>query len=565
MYMNEVFQDYRIVEQIVAKKYSSLYRAQLLTDPAVQVIMKVFTSSRLHTEQESARFLHEAAFLKQLQHPHILSLVDAGVAREHPYTINPYLSAGSLRSHLNDHQLSRRDALQLLEWIGEALAYAHEWEVIHGNLKPENILFDMQGHAVLTDFSLPDTIDMHQPGYRPDVRSALYMAPEQFSGNASEASDQYALGCLAYELLTGQVPFAGAAFSTISAKHIKELPSPLSQYVPDIPGDLEHAVLKALEKDPQQRYASVALFLQALTAISHAYSTSTFELPVPEAEDMQAMVTEAETAPIEEVVTSPPPITPISPTHPVSIQWREHSAAAFATSQTVPVAPIALMSSLTAHLPAVVSFVQTRVTGTLTGKMPIPFTQRSTQRWIALVAAFCVFLLSVTVITSLSHTTNTSALTRKAGASPIALADTPTPMSQSTLFQPLSTPTPMPTSASTPNPPQATTPTQPQGPAPTLPLPPGSNPTTFIPPANPTPAPTHQPAPTPQPTPTPKPTPQPTPTPKPTPKPTPTPLPQPTPTPTPLPQPTPTPKPTATSTPTPTPGPTATAAAAVIS
>lgn len=559
--MNEVFQDYRIVEQLAAKKHTSLYRAQALADPAIQVVIKVFTSSRLPTQEDSARFLHEAAFIKQLQHPHILSLVDAGVAREHPYIISSYMSAGSLRIHLHDRRPSLHKALQIIEHVGEALAYAHEWEVIHGNLKPENIFFDTEHCVVLTDFALPDTIDRHQPGYRPDVRSALYMAPEQFSGSVDEASDQYALGCLAYELLTGQVPFAGAAFSTISAKHLKEPPVPLSHYVPALPPALEDAVLKTLEKDPLQRYGSVAFFLQALTSVSTeqvmvAHATSAFTLPISELVATRTVENEAQAATAPQIPI--PTITPLSPTRPLSLQWRDFTAT---SPQAVPGAPTPLpttMRSLVGYRPTLssaVSHVQTRVTGALTSKVSIPFTQRAAQRWVALVAVVCIFLLSITIITSLSHTTNTSALTR--AASPVAFQQsTPAPTSGSTLFQPLNTPTPVSTpmpQPTTPNQPQPTTPAQPQGQAPLLPgnPNPNPNPTTYRPPTNPVPtaAPTHQPVPTP----TPRPTPPPQPTPTPIPTPTSTPLPVPTPTSTPLPIPTPTP------TPPPQPGPTTTA------
>src|SRR6266496_2434244 len=104
------------------------------------------------------------------------------------------------------------------------LQYIHQYDIIHGNLKPENILFTARGEALLTDFTFSTLLEAASSKYAPGINSAHYMAPEQFQGTTSKASDQYALGCIAYELLTGRVPFTAVDLLALGRKHATESP-----------------------------------------------------------------------------------------------------------------------------------------------------------------------------------------------------------------------------------------------------------------------------------------------------------------------------------------------------
>jgi len=154
-----------------------------------------------------------------------------------------------------------------LSQVGQALAYAHEHNIFHGNIKPENILFDANDQAVLTDFNLVSRNDALIRDQTAEEYAFCYMAPEQFAGICDARSDQYALGCLAYELITGRVPFATQSLASMMGHHSNTEPAPLSERVADVPPSLEAAVLKALAKDPNERFYDFSLFLEVIQSV----------------------------------------------------------------------------------------------------------------------------------------------------------------------------------------------------------------------------------------------------------------------------------------------------------
>ena len=218
------------------------------------------------------RFLREIGIAAQLSHPYILPLIDSGEAGGLLYYVSPYIPGGSLRERLDqDGRLALKDALRIVEEVGAGLDYAHRNGFVHRDVKPENILF-ADGHAVLADFGIARA--GATPG-KPAVTAvglALgtpeYMSPEQASGdqNLGSPSDVYSLACVLYEMLTGAPPFdAGNARATM-AKQIAEIPRPVRSLRPDTPTGVGRAVERALEKDPDARFASVAEFIAALQA-----------------------------------------------------------------------------------------------------------------------------------------------------------------------------------------------------------------------------------------------------------------------------------------------------------
>ena len=255
----------------LAKKYSHLtYLASSINEPEQQVIVIMFPSSLFSLPHEHETLLQKAQHIKELQHPHLLPILDMGIEREQPFVVRSYLPNGSLRSHLKQispQQLELHDALNIVLRVGEALAYAHRHNIFHGNLKPENILFDANGKVLLTDFTLVSRADAMIRDQTSEEYAFCYMAPEQFAGTWNACSDQYALGSLTYELLTGQLPFATQTLASMMGDYNNAQPIPLSEKVANLPPSLNTAVLKTLAKEPDERFFDFSLFLEVIRSV----------------------------------------------------------------------------------------------------------------------------------------------------------------------------------------------------------------------------------------------------------------------------------------------------------
>jgi serine/threonine protein kinase len=267
--MQQRFHQCNLTTQL-AKKYShSTYLASPIDKPGYQVILTIFASSLFHLSHEYETLQQKAQRIKNLQHKHLLPILDIGKEKEQPFVVRDYLPNGSLRHRLNkipSHHLELSEALTIVLEVGEALVYAHANNVLHGNIKPENILFDTDGRAVLTDFSLVKRKDAVRDQVTEEY-AFCYMAPEQFAGICDAMSDQYALGCLAYELITGQVPFAAGSLAAMMEYHSATLPPQLSERVTNLPPSLEVAVLKTLAKDPTERFSDLSLFIEVIRSV----------------------------------------------------------------------------------------------------------------------------------------------------------------------------------------------------------------------------------------------------------------------------------------------------------
>ncbi len=254
----------------LAKKYShSTYLASSIDEPEQQVIVILYSSSLFSSPQERKTFLQKAQRIKELQHPHLLPILDMGIEKEQPFVIRDYLPNGSLRDHLKEispQQLELHDALHIMLQVGEALAYAHQHDIFHGNIKPENILFDANGNVRLTDFTLVSKADAIVRDQTSEEYAFCYMAPEQFAGTWDARSDQYAIGYLTYELLAGQGPFATQTLTTMMGNQ-NNVPIPLPEKVANQLPSLNTAVLKALAKEPDERFFDFSLFLEVIRSV----------------------------------------------------------------------------------------------------------------------------------------------------------------------------------------------------------------------------------------------------------------------------------------------------------
>jgi serine/threonine-protein kinase len=223
------------------------------------------------------RFLAEIKTTANLQHPHILSLFDSGEADGTVFYVMPFVEGESLRDRLKrEHQLGIDDALRIAREVADALDYAHRHHVVHRDIKPENILLH-DGRALVADFGIALAVSRSDGATRltetgMSLGTPFYMAPEQAMGerDITPRADVYALGCVLYEMLTGEPPFTGPTAQAIIARVLTDEPRPLTLQRRTVPPHVEGAVLTALAKLPADRFATAAQFAQALTTPAFA-------------------------------------------------------------------------------------------------------------------------------------------------------------------------------------------------------------------------------------------------------------------------------------------------------
>lgn len=259
--------NYSIISELAMGSFGRVYLAQhsVLTNRVVA--LKLMHTVPLSSDQECNQFLQEARFLELLHHHSILPILDVGIHQGMPYIVSEYASGGSLRNRLRHRDLQPlavEEILKILTQIGEALRYAHQKNIIHRDLKPENILFNARSDALLADFGLATMLATASIKYMSNAGTPRYMSPEQFQGMVSKESDQYALGCIAYELWTGHPLFNAPDPVALMYKHVYEVPVPLAKLNPNVPPHIEQAILKALAKQRHDRHADVEAFITAL-------------------------------------------------------------------------------------------------------------------------------------------------------------------------------------------------------------------------------------------------------------------------------------------------------------
>jgi serine/threonine-protein kinase len=223
------------------------------------------------------RFLQEIRVTANLQHPHILGLIDSGLIGEdvgelrgRPYYVMPYVEGESLRQRLDkEQQLPVSDSVRIATEVASALDYAHRHNVIHRDIKPENILLH-DGSAIVADFGI--ALAVTEAGGARITQTGLslgtpgYMSPEQAMGERAitARSDIYSLGAVTYEMLAGEPPFTGPTVQAVVARVMTEEPRPLTTQRRNVPANVAAAVSHALEKIPADRFASAHEFAEAL-------------------------------------------------------------------------------------------------------------------------------------------------------------------------------------------------------------------------------------------------------------------------------------------------------------
>jgi len=226
------------------------------------------------TEEEQTVFLQEAQTLVSLSHPYIVRVLDFALQDGMPFLVMEYAPHGTLRQrHPKGTKLPLDLILPYIQQVASALQYTHDQRLIHRDVKPENLLLSSHDQVLLSDFGLV----MHAPQTLASGSTELmepllagttpYLAPEQLRGKAQPASDQYALGVAIYEWLCGKPPFQGP-FLEVAVQHVSAPPPSLREQVPDLSPAIEEVVLRALAKEPEQRFTRV---LDFATALAYAF------------------------------------------------------------------------------------------------------------------------------------------------------------------------------------------------------------------------------------------------------------------------------------------------------
>ncbi len=286
---------YRIVRELGGGGMSRVYLAEEVA-LARQVVVKVLPPD-LAAAINIERFRREIQLAAKLQHPHIVPLLSAGQAGDVLYYTMPYIEGESLRAKLaREGELPIAEGIRLIRDVVDALAYAHEQEVLHRDIKPDNVMVSRH-HGLVTDFGVAKALTEaggHPAGLASGFTTAgvamgtpTYMAPEQAAADPQidHRADIYAVGVMAFEMLAGHPPFTGRTPQQLLAAHVSRPPEPLGTVRATVPPDLASIVMRCLEKRPADRWQSADELLRALEAVSTpgggTASTSAFRLSPP--------------------------------------------------------------------------------------------------------------------------------------------------------------------------------------------------------------------------------------------------------------------------------------------
>ena len=240
------------------------YHAQLERTGAVKV-MQAISPDR----DAVSRFRHEAQAIARMRHPNVLNVFDFGEFEGTPYMIVEYVPGGSLAGRMSQGPLDRGTALKFLRGIAAGLDYAHSQGIVHRDVKPANVLLERDETPVIADFGLAKLLQGSSLKSMTGVTTGTpaYIAPEQVSGHlVGPAADRYSLATIAYEMLTGSIPFEGEGVIELLYAHVHRDPALPSTLKSDLNESVDAVIMRGLAKDPKSRWASCEAFVTALSA-----------------------------------------------------------------------------------------------------------------------------------------------------------------------------------------------------------------------------------------------------------------------------------------------------------
>jgi serine/threonine-protein kinase len=262
---------YRIESRIGAGGMSTVY---LAFDETLErrVAVKVLDSDISRDPNALERFRREARTVAQISHPHVVMVIDAGEDRGHPYIVLEHVRGETLKDRIRrEGALPVSEAVAYAIEIGRALGAAHERQLVHRDVKPQNVLIDEEGRAKVTDFGIARSLDLdaHQlTAAGRVVGTTDYVSPEQALGHeVTGQSDVYSLGIVLFEMLTGEVPFKGDNSVAVAMKHVREGLPDVQRRRPEITAALAAVVERATAKDVRNRYPSIAAMVRDLEEV----------------------------------------------------------------------------------------------------------------------------------------------------------------------------------------------------------------------------------------------------------------------------------------------------------
>lgn len=257
---------YKILDFIGGGGMANVYLARdmiLERDVAIKILRLDFAND----DEFIRRFHREAQSATSLVHPNIVNIYDVGEEKDIYYIVMEYVEGKTLKQYIQDHHpIPIEKAVDIMLQITSAISHAHQNNIIHRDIKPQNILIDRRGKIKVTDFGIAVALSATALTQTNSILGSVhYLSPEQArGGKATKKSDIYSLGIVFYELLTGKVPFSGHSPVSIALKHLQDETPSVREFNSDIPQSVENIILKATAKDPFHRYQSAAEMEEAI-------------------------------------------------------------------------------------------------------------------------------------------------------------------------------------------------------------------------------------------------------------------------------------------------------------
>lgn len=259
------FGPYIVQEKLGAGAMAVVYKAYHEEKQAT-VALKVLRASLAEQDEVIERFKQEVTIANRLRHPHIVPVYDYGTLKGRSYMAMRYMAGGTLAKRFaQPTEIAPQEAVRLMRQVGSALDYAHAQGVVHRDLKLENILLDQRGDAALSDFGIARIVDgARLTATGGVIGTPMYIAPEQaMASEIDYRADLYSLGVIMYLITVGYFPFDGTSVLAILNKHLSAQPPLPSSVNPNLPAALDVVLLKALAKDPADRYSSADILVES--------------------------------------------------------------------------------------------------------------------------------------------------------------------------------------------------------------------------------------------------------------------------------------------------------------